>query len=58
MLTLMAERARLMHERDLWGSRVRGFPRTLAGNVPYQPGLIDRLYANARRLLRVKREAA
>ena len=57
-LALMADRARLMHERDLWGSRVRGFPRTLAGNIPYQPALIDRLYANARRVLRVKLEAA
>lgn len=58
MLALMSERARLMQARGLWGSRVRGFPRTLAGNVSYHPTLFDRLYANARRLLRVQLETA
>jgi hypothetical protein len=53
ILALRAERTDLLRAHGLWHSRVRGFPRTLSGNDPYAPTLIDRLYASLRRRLRV-----
>ena len=49
LLTLMAERQRLITASPLWHSRVRGFPRTLAGFDRYQPGTRDLVYATLRR---------
>jgi hypothetical protein len=58
ILRLMDERRALLQRHGLWHSRVRGFPRTLSGFDRYHPGLVERLYANTRRFLRVCRDAA
>lgn len=49
LLALMEERQRLITASRLWQSRVRGFPRTLAGFDRYRPGMRDRIYAGLRR---------
>ena len=54
ILLLMEKRLRLMQAHHLASSRVRGFPRVLSGMDRYQPGVVDRWYASARRFLRVR----
>ena len=58
ILALMDERRALLKRHGLWHSAVRGFPRTLSGLDCYRPGMAQRLYANARRFLRVRRTVA
>lgn len=58
LLALMDRRSRLLTDRKLVRSRVRGFPRVLAGLAPYQPSSLDRWYSGLRRWLRVQREEA
>ena len=55
ILALRAERTDLLRAHGLWHSRVRGFARTLWGYDPYLPTIVDRLFANTRRSLRVVR---
>ena len=55
LLALMDRRRARIRAAGLWHSRVRGFPRALAGIDPYAPGRIDHWYAAARRWLRVAR---
>lgn len=55
LLALMERRRTRIHAAGLWHSRVRGFPRVLAGVDPYAPGLADRWYAGTRRWLRIDR---
>ncbi len=55
LLALMARRRERIRTAGLLHSRVRGFPRVLAGVDPYLPGLLDRWYASTRRWLRVAR---
>jgi hypothetical protein len=54
----MEQRRELLQRYGLWHSRIRGFPRTVSGIDPYRPGMMERLYAAARRHLRVMQEAA
>jgi hypothetical protein len=49
LLALMAERQRIITASPLWHSRVRGFPRTLAGFDRYTVGLWTRVFAGLRR---------
>jgi hypothetical protein len=55
LLALMERRRALIMRHGLWHSRVRGFPRTLAGVDRYDPSWVDRSYAGLRRWLRVVR---
>ncbi len=52
LLTLMDHRRVLIQRHGLWHSRVRGFPRTLAGVERYAPDWRDRLYCRLQRMLR------
>jgi len=52
LLTLMDHRRVLLQRHGLWHSRVRGFPRTLAGVERYAPDWRDRLHCRVRRWLR------
>jgi hypothetical protein len=52
LLTLMDHRRVLIQRHGLWHSRVRGFPRTLAGVERYAPTWQDRLYCRLQRLIR------
>ncbi len=54
VLALMAQRGELLRSTGLAGTRVRGFPRVLAGADRYLPGLFSRSYASMRRSLRVQ----
>jgi len=51
LLTLMDRRRVLIQRHGLWHSRVRGFPRTLAGVERYAPDWRDRLHCRVRRWL-------
>lgn len=55
ILELMATRTRLLRAHRLASSRVRGFPRVHSGMDRYEPRLLDRLYADGRRALRIER---
>ena len=52
LLTLMDHRRVLLQRHGLWHSRVRGFPRTLAGVERYAPDWRDQLHCRVRRWLR------
>ncbi len=58
LLEAMAARRRHVQTNGLWHSQVRGFPRTVSGVEPYQPGFLARAYAGLRRHLRVSVEIA
>lgn len=49
LLTLMDHRRVMIQRHGLWHSRVRGFPRTLAGVERYAPDWQDRLHCRVRR---------
>ena len=51
LLTLMDNRRVLLQRHGLWHSRVRGFPRTLAGVERYAPDWRDQLHCRVRRWL-------
>jgi len=53
LLALMESRLAQLRATPMWRSRVRGFPRTLAGFDRYSPSRGDRWYAGLRRRLRV-----
>ncbi len=58
LVQVMAHRRRQLQQHGLWHSRIRGFPRALAGIATYAPGAGDRWYAGLRRWLRVQRPEA
>jgi hypothetical protein len=58
LLALMERRRVQLRQRGLWHSRLRGFPRVLAGITPYEVGPLDRWSAGLRRWLRVTRDDA
>lgn len=51
LLTLMDRRRTLIQRHGLWHSRVRGFPRTLAGVERYLPTWQDRALCRMRRMV-------
>ncbi len=53
LIALIERRRSLIQQHGLFGSPVRGFPRTLAGIDPYRPGFTHRAYAGLRRWLRL-----
>lgn len=53
LLALMESRLAQLRATPMWRSRVRGFPRTLAGFDRYSPSRADRWYAGLRRRMRV-----
>ncbi len=55
LLRLMEQRSLLLDRHRLSFSRVRGFPRVLAGLAPYRPGTARQWYAGLRRWMRVRR---
>ncbi len=55
VLALMSTRSRLLTTHGLLETRIRGFPRVLAGMSPYRPGAAIRWYAGVRRWARIVR---
>ena len=55
LLALMERRRTRIRDSGLWHSRIRGFPRVLAGIDPYLPTGFDRWYGGLRRWLRIDR---